>query len=386
MQKSRRIVVIPARGGSKGIPNKNLELVGSSSLVARAVQAGLATGARVFVSSDSDKIIEEAERCGATAIARPSHLSGDHASSESAVLHALTKIKHSENDPVALVQATAPFLAPSELSQGFELIERGLTDCAFGAVQTHSFHWMFSRGKWSPLGHPENERPRRQEREPLAAESGSFYAFKAGQFQNSRFRFHGIATPVFSDPRLAIDIDEPKDLEMARELERSVFMEKNSSKLSAVKLVIYDFDGVHTNNLAVVDQAGSEAVTVSRADGLGVSMIRSMGIQQVIVSSETNSVVEARANKLGVESLTGVSDKGPAVEKLLGRLGVSFDEVCYVGNDINDLPARQHVKWFIAVSDSAPEALRVADLVLYSRGGAGAVRELASLLSKSKEE
>ena len=110
-----------------------------------------------------------------------------------------------------------------------------------------------------------------------------------------------------------------------------------------IDLIVYDFDGVMTNNRVYVFEDGREAVQVNRADGLGVNMIRSIGIPQIILSTETNLVVAARATKLGVECLQGIDAKDEALEQYCAKHGYQLEGVLYVGNDLNDLAAMQIV-------------------------------------------
>ena len=109
------------------------------------------------------------------------------------------------------------------------------------------------------------------------------------------------------------------------------------------ELIVYDFDGVMTDNTAYVFEDGREAVRVSRADGLGVQMIKKMGFRQMILSTETNKVGAARAKKLGIECLHGIADKANEIKQLCDKQGLSLDKIIYVGNDINDEEAMRLV-------------------------------------------
>jgi YrbI family 3-deoxy-D-manno-octulosonate 8-phosphate phosphatase len=144
-----------------------------------------------------------------------------------------------------------------------------------------------------------------------------------------------------------------------------------------VGLVIYDFDGVMTDNTAVVFQDGMEAVVVNRSDGLGVSRLKKMGVEQMILSTETNPVVQARAAKLGIVAVHACEDKGRKVREIAKEKSVSLDKIMYVGNDVNDLEAMKIVGLAIAPADACPEVLEVARYVTKAVGGRGVVREIA---------
>jgi N-acylneuraminate cytidylyltransferase len=141
-----------------------------------------------------------------------------------------------------------------------------------------------------------------------------------------------------------------------------------------------DFDGVLTDNRVSVDQDGRESVSCSRADGMGLELLRKAGVPLLVLSKEQNPVVAARCKKLRVRCEQGIEAKLPALLAYCAELGIAPEQVVYVGNDINDLECLRAVGCGVAVADSHPEALRAAALVLAANGGAGAVRELCDLI------
>lgn len=143
-----------------------------------------------------------------------------------------------------------------------------------------------------------------------------------------------------------------------------------------IKHLIYDFDGVMTDNRVLVDQDGKEAVFVNRSDGLAVGKIKKLGLTQIIISTERNLVVGVRAKKLGLPVRQSVEDKAAAVKKYLSENNFSPAETAFVGNDLNDLEAMRLVGWPIAPADAQPEVKKIAKLVLQTKGGHGAIREL----------
>ena len=155
-----------------------------------------------------------------------------------------------------------------------------------------------------------------------------------------------------------------------------------------IRLLVLDFDGVVTDNLVWTDQDGREMVASSRSDSIRIKELRQAGVETVILSSETNPVVTARAKKMGVEALQGLglAAKGQALGRLMKDRGVEPSQVVHVGNDINDLPVFELVGWAVAVADAYPEVLRAADFILSSPGGRGAVREICDLILRSMQE
>ncbi|MBS0190128.1 MAG: glycosyltransferase [Phycisphaerales bacterium] len=156
------------------------------------------------------------------------------------------------------------------------------------------------------------------------------------------------------------------------------------SALSAIRLLVCDFDGVFTDNRVYTDQEGVESVACSRGDGMGLEMLRKSGLPIFVLSKEVNPVVAARCRKLKLECLQGIDDKLPALEKLARERGLSPREIAYVGNDTNDLGPLSWVGLPVLVNDAHPEVLprlgRQDALVLSERGGHGALREICDLL------
>ena len=151
--------------------------------------------------------------------------------------------------------------------------------------------------------------------------------------------------------------------------------------LASVTFVVFDFDGVMTDNRVLVAEDGRESVFCSRADGLGVQMLCRAGVGCLILSAETNPVVSARAAKLGVECVQGVvGAKGEALRGIIRDRGLDPARVAYVGNDVNDVECLRLVGVPICVADAWPAARSAARYVTARRGGDGAVREVCDLL------
>jgi 3-deoxy-D-manno-octulosonate 8-phosphate phosphatase (KDO 8-P phosphatase) len=161
---------------------------------------------------------------------------------------------------------------------------------------------------------------------------------------------------------------------------RSALGHEVLSALARVKLVVFDFDGVFTDNFVYVSETGAEMVRCSRADGLGLEALARVGIASLILSTETNRVVTERAKKLKVPCLHGLSDKLTALNTLLDERRIDPACVAYVGNDVNDVGCLKLVGAPIVVADAHPAVLPLACLRTTRPGGRGAVREVCDLL------
>tara|TARA_Y100000996_G_scaffold287574_1_gene227133 strand:- start:6146 stop:6607 length:462 start_codon:yes stop_codon:yes gene_type:complete len=146
------------------------------------------------------------------------------------------------------------------------------------------------------------------------------------------------------------------------------------------KLIVYDFDGVMTNNKVYVDQDGKETVQVNRGDGLGISEIKKLGFKQIIISTEKNLVVTTRAKKLDVYCLQGVENKKDVLMKYCKKNGFDLKSVVYVGNDINDKEAMEIVGFTFCPNDAHPSIKDLSNHILETKGGDGVVREIFDLI------
>ena len=159
-------------------------------------------------------------------------------------------------------------------------------------------------------------------------------------------------------------------------------MKSIEEKLGDIKLLAMDFDGVLTDNKVFIDEDGKEMVICDRSDSLGIKMLRKekkdVGI--IVISKETSKVVEARCGKLNIEYLTGIDDKLEALKRIVEKKNLKFENVAYIGNDVNDIECIQNSGIGVAVSDSVNQVLPVADIVTTKKGGHGAVREFCDML------
>lgn len=153
-------------------------------------------------------------------------------------------------------------------------------------------------------------------------------------------------------------------------------------KFSKVKFVAFDFDGVFTDNRVISDQFGNESVICSRSDGIGLAKLNNLDIKTLVISTEENPVVSKRCEKLKVRCEQGVNDKKKVFEHFCSKENINLKDTAFVGNDINDLEVLKICGLPIAVLDSYPEVLKVAEFTTTKLGGFGAVREICDIISR----
>ncbi|MGW5738220.1 MULTISPECIES: cytidylyltransferase domain-containing protein [Streptomyces] len=407
----RVLAVIPARGGSKGVPAKNLAPVGGVPLVARAVRECLAARlvTDVVVSTDDHVIAEAARAAGAEVVLRPAAIAGDTATSEAAVLHAMDAheaLHGTTVDVVLLVQCTSPFIVREDVDGVVGSIVDGGADTALTVAPFHGFVWRDADDEPAALdarhtgqvggstkvarstatdggygvNHDKSFRPRRQDRPQDLLETGAVYAMDVTGFREHKHRFFGRTELVRTDPARVLEIDDPHDLARARAL-APLFDSGRADALPTrddIDAVVLDFDGTQTDDRVLIDSEGREFVSVHRGDGLGIAALRDAGIPLLILSTEQNPVVAARARKLKLPVLHGIDRKDLALKQWCEEQGIAPERVLYVGNDVNDLPCFGLVGWPVAVASAHDVVRGAARAVTALPGGDGAIREIAA--------
>ncbi len=404
------LALIPARGGSKGIPRKNIRSFAGYPLIAWSIaaakQSELVT--RVIVSTDDEEIAAVAREWGAeTPFLRPAELAQDKTTDLPVFEHALKFLEEIEGyhpEIVIQLRPTSPIRPKGMVDSAIRiLLNHPDADCVRGVVpagQNPFKMWRFS-GEDKPLapllqveGIPEPYNAPRQILPPVYWQTGHIDAIRTSTIARKNSLTGDVIYPLVIDPKYTVDIDTLADwakyetvvysgLEMVSPAQRA-----RRPMPKEIKLIVCDFDGVVTDNLVITDQDGREMVSASRSDSMHIKTLREKGIETMILSSEPNPVVLARAKKMGVEAIhnVGLKDKGRALSELLDRKGIRAEQVIYIGNDLNDLPCFEVAGWSVAVADAYPEVIRAADYVLSKMGGRGAIRELCEMVLKRRIE
>ena len=215
----RVLALIPARGGSKGIPRKNVRPLAGKPLVAHTIEHALQARLvnRVIVSTDDDEIADVSKQYGAEVIWRPAELSGDDASSESALVHAVDFLEETEGyrpDLVAFLQSTAPVRRNQDIDRAIQTLRDEGADSLLSVVPFHLFIWRSVARQARAVDYDYRRRPRRQDRAQEYMENGSIYVFKPGVLRQFNNRLGGKITLYEMDSWSSVDINTMRDLEL----------------------------------------------------------------------------------------------------------------------------------------------------------------------------
>lgn len=162
--------------------------------------------------------------------------------------------------------------------------------------------------------------------------------------------------------------------------------EQLKKRFAKIDLLILDFDGTLTDNKVYTNAKGEETVMADRGDGLGLEFIRKYAkVDVIILSRETDKVTAARARKLKIECKHGLSSKVESFRQAIAHRHLTMQQVCYMGNDLNDIECMKEAGLAVAVADSYEQVLAVADYITKHNGGHGAVREICEIIMYAKK-
>lgn len=380
------VAFIPVRGGSKSIPLKNIRPICGKPLVYWTVRA--ACGCRhidkVYVSTDSTAIRETVESfkkgtesdlfCKLEVIGRSAQSASDTASTEFAMLEFAEKY---EFDNIVLVQATSPLLKDSDLDHGFDAFFSEGTDSVLSVVRQKRFHWKNDEDGYAyPTNYDVFHRPRRQEFEGYLVENGAFYISSRENLMKSQNRISGNIKAVEMDEDSFFEIDEPSDWVIIEAL-----MKKNGiaapSGIPEIKMFLTDCDGCLTDGGMYYSEFGDELKKFNTRDGKGFALLRELGILTGIITSESVELNKRRVEKLKIDILEiGCKDKLKTVERICSERGIQLANVCYVGDDVNDIDVIKAVGYGCCPADAMPEVKKQAKYITEAAGGAGVIREV----------
>jgi N-acylneuraminate cytidylyltransferase len=382
---SKFVALVPLRGGSKSIPGKNIRLIAGKPLCAWVLEAACLSGvfSKVVVSTDSQKIAETVRGLDLPVhiLDRPAELATDEASTESVMLHVAQQV---DFDVLATIQATSPLVQPEDFQKAYNLFVAGGYDSLLTGVRTKRFFWS---DDGSALNYTPQQRPRRQDFSGSLMENGAFYFTKRAVLEHTNCRLGGRICIYEMTAASAVEIDEHEDWAL---VERAL-LDRNTRSLletlAKINLLVVDVDGTLTDAGMYWSAEGDQLKKFNTRDAKGLELVRKMGVEVAIITSENSPIVTARASKLGIQHcFVGVVNKQKCLEKLACELRIDLTEVAYIGDDINDLDCLK-ISGFSACPADAVEAVTVtAQYVSRYAGGMGAVREICELICAAHSE
>lgn len=381
------VAFIPVRGGSQSIPLKNIKEINGQPLIYwslislensknidEIVVATDSTAIKNCVANFNFKKVKIYDR-------DPSNAQNT-SSTESVMLEYIGKSKLKGTDNFILVQATNPFTTTEEFDQALAQFKKNKkAKSMLSVIRTKRFFWDL---KNRPLNYNPLKRPRRQDYQGLLMENGAFYISTVKDILKTKNR---LSKPIitFEMPEYSgFEIDEPDDWTIVEKFLKKYRGTGTGEKksFSDIKLFLSDVDGVLTDAGMYYSENGDELKKFNTYDGMGFQLIQKMGIKVGILTKEDRNLNRARAKKLKLDfAFHGIDNKLATLNDLLKELGLSYKNVAYVGDDINDIEVLKKVAFAFCPSSSINEVLSIEGIhILKAAGGAGAVREVYNLI------
>lgn len=383
----KTIAFIPVRGGSKSIPLKNIKPFCGKPLVCWNIEAleGCNLIDEIIVATDSDKIEATvlAQSYKKTKIYRRSAENAcDTASTESVMLEYINNRHLPQEDIFMLVQATSPLTETKHFTEALEVYQKGLYDSMLTCVRNYRFFW---NEDGTSKNYDYMNRPRRQNFKGELMENGAFYINTVGNILNSGNRLSG-KIGIYEMPEYtATEIDEPDDWIILENLMRKHILSRYSSQ-PHIKLFLSDVDGTLTDGGMYYSENGDELKKFNTRDGMGFQLLQKAGIKTGIITSENTHIVSNRAKKLNIDYLVQGKRNGgklAAAQEICNQIGITLDEVAYIGDDINCQTLLEAVGVSACPADACDTIKNISSIhIMKLKGGEGCVREFIETIIK----
>lgn len=375
----KTIAFIPVRGGSKSIPLKNIKLFCGKPLVCWNIEELEKTAEidKIIVATDSDeiwKVVESRNYKKTVLYKRNANNASDTASTESVMLEYIRYSNLDSDDTFILVQATSPLTESKHFKEALKMYYDGCYDSLLTCVRNYRFFW---NDNGTSINYDYNNRPRRQNFKGIMMENGAFYINKVGNILLNNNRISGKIGIYEMPSYTAMEIDEPDDWIILEYLMRRYVLKYRVNK--KIKLFISDIDGTLTDGGMYYSENGDELKKFNTKDGMGFNLLQKAGIKTGIITSENCDLNKRRAEKLNIDFFQqgkkGV-DKLLITQGICNTLGISIDEVAYIGDDINCIDLLTKVGMAACPSDAIDKVKSIPGIfIMESKGGEGCVRE-----------
>jgi len=382
---SKTVAFIPVRGGSKSIPLKNIKELCGRPLVYWTAKAACEAQYvdKVYIATDSPEIKNTVESFSKEdadlfskleVIGRSEENASDTASTESVMLEFAQKY---EFDTMILIQATSPLLKGTDIDGGMEVFRTPGTDSVISLVRQKRFLWNLDNNAVTPSNYDVFKRPRRQEFDGYLMENGAFYITSRAALLETKNRISGTIRPYVMAEETAVEIDEPDDFIILERLLQKRINSQQKEPIKNIKMIIMDCDGCLTDGGMYYSENGDELKKFNTKDGMEIARIHGEGIITGIITGETMKLNQRRADKLHMDFIKhGVKDKLAEFNQVCADYNVLPEEVLYIGDDVNDIPAMKKAGLCACPADAVKEVLNIADYIARKNGGNGAVRDI----------
>ena len=373
------IAFIPARGGSKSIPEKNSKIFCGKPLIFWNLQELQKSNVdKIVVATDSEKIKSVVNSFNFSKVKvydRSKENAQDTSSTEAVILEYISSANLSDGDIFMLVQVTSPFTQTSHFNEGLELFKNH--DSVLSCCLSKRFSWKNGEA----LNYDIYNRPRRQDFQGTLIENGAFYISSVSNIKQSKNRISG-NIGIYEMPEYTYtEIDEIEDLIVAESLMKRFVLKNVKRDFSKIKLFLSDVDGVLTDAGMYYTESGDEFKKFCTYDGMGFQILQKSGIKVGMLTTEDRELNRRRAKKLGLDfDFHGAKDKLQIVKDLCAKENITLNEVAYIGDDVNCFGLLSHVGIAACPNNAVAKIKAIPNIMqLEKNGGDGVVREFVEL-------
>lgn len=377
----KSVGIIPLRRDSKGIPGKNKRKVLGRPLFSWVLtEAILSNLDEIYIFTNDDEIgdfvTKEYVWTNKVKVLKRSEETANDTSSTEETLSEFIKILDSDFELLCLLQATSPLLKCDDINNGLAIIKSQKYSSIVSVVESHRFFWDENG---NPINYNPAERPRRQAMLPQYMENGAIYITSLNAFKNSGVRISGIIGLLQMPEETGVEIDSETDFKIVEQL--LIENLKTNKKNEKIKTLVLDVDGVFTDGGIYYTQKGEASLKFDRKDGMGLELLRKSGVEVMVITSENSEIVKQRMKKLQLKKVfLGVKDKYGFLNYWIRSHNIDWEEVAYIGDDVNDLAGLCASGWSFAPSNAILEVKYNVDEVLKNGGGNGCIREACELI------
>ena len=380
----KSIGFIPLRAGSKGIPGKNKKKLLGRPLFCWTLGEAIASNLdEVYIYTDDQDILSFIEKeyhwtDKVKAVKRSDASAIDTASTELAMMEFINGLE-SKFDLFCLLQATSPFTTAFDINNCLDAVANGKNyDSALTVVNSHRFTW---HADGTPQNYDIFNRPRRQDFEGLLIENGACYVTADSALRESQNRISGnIATVPMPEDSLT-EIDSLTDWKIVEELLASRLKSKKQS--DRITHLILDVDGVFTDGCIYYGADGELMKKFDMRDGMGLEILRQYGVEVMVMTSEDSQIVASRMKKLKIKDVyLGVKDKYSLLTRITTDRNLSFSNIAYIGDDVNDMANICAAGWSFTPANATQPIKNHADVILQNNSAEGAIREATEFIIK----
>ena len=375
------IAFIPARGGSKSIPKKNIKSFCGKPLIFWNLQELQNSNVdQIIVATDCEKIKETVLSFDFSKVKvydRNIENAQDISSTESVMLEYIDFEYLNNSDVFMLVQTTSPFTQSFHFNEGLELFKK--YDSVLSCCVSKRFIWK-ENGK--ALNYDIFNRPRRQDFNGSFIENGAFYINSVKNIKNTKNRISGNIGLYVMPEYSSIEIDEPVDWIIAESVMKKNILSNSNLDFSNVKIFLSDVDGVMTDGGMYYTDNGDEFKKFCTYDGMGMKILQKSGVKVGILTSEDIDLNRRRAKKLKLDfDFHGVKDKLKIVKDLCASENITLNEVAYIGDDVNCFELLSNVGIAACPKNAVNKIKSIPNIInLQKNGGDGVIREFVELI------